>query len=113
MRKNEHGFSGIEALLIVLVLVMIGGVAFNLYRRNHQVDSTVATPAVTTAKTSKTAAIPAATNGSTASIANLTSLDASSESSIDAKYSSGDQSTAAVANSAAAGIGGAYDESSL
>ena len=101
MTTTERGFSHIEGLLILVVLVVIGAVGYGVMLHGHTVAS-VTTPTKTLS-----------TVGSSQNIDNLTTQDASSESSIDSKYSTSDQTTSQSANNAASNVGGAYDESTL
>ena len=117
MIKIEHGFSAIEGLLVIVVLVVIGGVGYTVLNRGHKtasVDKTATTHAATQPE-SQTAATdkPLAPVGTTESIDSLTTQDINSESSIDSAHSASEQATDQNANSAAANIGGAYNESAL
>jgi len=101
MRSGQNGFSVIEGLLIVAVVAVIGASGYLLYQSHHKPTKTVTATKVTPAV------------GTTESIDSLTAQDASSEAAIDAKHSAAETSAAQSANTAAANIGGGYNESSL
>ncbi|MBC7546785.1 hypothetical protein H7171_03510 [Candidatus Saccharibacteria bacterium] len=115
MRKNEQGFSVIEGLLAVVVLVVISGVGYSIYHRSHSVASTgkASTSSSPAATVDASAAQSIAPIGTTASVDNVTVQDANSESGIDAKHASSDQSSSTNSDGAATDVGGAYNESTL
>jgi prepilin-type N-terminal cleavage/methylation domain-containing protein len=103
MKKYEKGFSAVEVLLVVVILGILGVLGYVAYQAHQKVP----------VSTQSTQAHSAATSGTTQSINTLTAQDITSESSIDTKHSTKDQSTVQGANGAAANIGGSYDESTL
>lgn len=105
MKKKQAGFSVVELLLVLVMVALLVGLGYLFYQRRQK--------AATTTTTSTQSQTVAPTAGTTASIDSLTGQDASSESTIDQKHTSGEGTTAQSANSAAANVGGAYNESSL
>ncbi len=103
--KTERGFSGIEALIIVVIVGVLGGVGYWVYSQNHK-KTPISSSIQTSTPTIKL-------DGTTQSVDNLTNQDANMEASIDGKYENTEQSTARAANQAAQNIGGAYDESTF
>ncbi|OVE78975.1 hypothetical protein BVY00_01585 [bacterium G20] len=105
MKKTSKGFSVIEILLVIILVVLVGGVGYSVYHRNHK------SQAVANQQT-PTQPLPPA-DGTTQSIDSLVAQDAGSESSINTKYSNDDQSTVQGTNGSTADLGGAYNESSF
>lgn len=101
MKKNQAGF--VDMMLVIIIAVLLLGMCYLFYKHRH-----VTKVAPTTAKSQS---IPPAI-GSTAAIDNLTSQEVNNETAVDQKHS-GESATAQSANSAAANIGSAYNESSL
>jgi Tfp pilus assembly protein PilE len=60
--KNENGFTFVEALLIILILAVIGGVGYMVYHNNHK--SKTASVSTTAAKTSTATTSKATTSTS-------------------------------------------------
>lgn len=105
--KKPQGFTALEGILVLAVLVVIGGISYAvLHRASHQAS-------VASSQTSQSTQAPAAPVGTTQSIDNLTAQDATSESAIVTRHTSADQTTAQNTNGAAANLGGAYDESTF
>lgn len=117
MTKTEQGFSVIEGLLVVVVVGVIAGVGYGTLHHKRSVASVN----TDTKSNSQASTLPqtAATNqpivatGTSQSIDDLTTQDASSESSIDSKHSTNDQSTAQNDTNAASDVEGAYNESTF
>lgn len=105
MRKAQEGFTVVEVILVLAVLVVIGGVSYAVLHR--------ASRSVASSQTAPTSQAPAAAVGTTQSIDNLMAQDAASESAIDTRHTSNDQTNAQSTNGAAANVGGAYDESTF
>jgi hypothetical protein len=57
--KNQKGFTAVEGLLIILILVVIGGVGYMVYHNNHKTKTVAAS---TTAAKTKTSSTKTATN---------------------------------------------------
>jgi hypothetical protein len=115
MKNNEQGFSVLEGLLVVVVLVVISGVGYSIYNRSHTVASAGNAAMTSSSATgiAPTTAQPIAPLGTTANVGDLEAQDANSESNIDSKHSNSDQSSAADTANTATDIGGAYNESTL
>jgi hypothetical protein len=58
-KKNEFGFSAVEVLLVILILVVIGGIGYMVYHNDHKTKTVV-----TSAKASSQKA-PSTTSSST------------------------------------------------
>ncbi|MEI7682683.1 MAG: prepilin-type N-terminal cleavage/methylation domain-containing protein [Candidatus Saccharibacteria bacterium] len=110
MKNNQEGFSAIELVVIVVVIALLAGLGFMFFQRKNKSTSSTNSTASTTVKSQFAAPIAA---GTTASIDSLVSKDASSESTIDQKHTASEGTAAQSTSSAAANIGGAYNESSL
>lgn len=107
-KDNSAGFAAVEAVLIVVIIAVIGGVGAYVLKQNNAANHSLSSAS----HADNTAAIPVSA-GTTASIDQLTQLDAQSET--DA-YTAGDtqtQTNTSDANSAVTNVGGAYDETSL
>ena len=82
---QQKGFSSIEILLGILVLVVIGGAVFTVMHKNSttkEASDSTSTPAVAAPK----ATVDASKVGTSTGIDQLTTLDQKSEDSVDAKY---------------------------
>ena len=58
IQKNEKGFSAVEALIILVIVVLIGGVGYLIYKNHHKAAAPLA---VTVTKTTTTKPAPAVT----------------------------------------------------
>ncbi len=123
MKKGQKGFSAIEGLLVLAIVGAVVFVGWYIYHVKHnprtslnksssasQADTT-STP-VAASGTQQTPTI-SSSPGTTSSIDQLTQQDSQSESAINTKYESSDQSTVNNANSAQSNLGGAYNESTF
>lgn len=111
MRKNEFGFMGVIELLVAAIVVgVIGYIAYHYYTKatvsNQNNQATVGASASQVQQY-------AAPTGTTSSIDNLVTQEDTNEAAINAKHSAADQNNAQAANSAAANLGDAYNESSF
>lgn len=104
-KQTEEGF----ALGIILVVIIVVGLAGLIAYRFLTTANTVSSqPSKSTSQAQITA--PA---GTTASIDNLITQDTNSEASINTSYGNSDQTAVQNSNTAADGIGGAYDETAF
>lgn len=112
--NSQKGFSPVFILLVVAIIGLVGTVGYYVYSNNKPAKTvTKTTVTKTTTDTTATDQKTAVPTGTTATIDTLTLQDASGEASIDSKYADTEQTTAQSANSAAASVGGSFDESSL
>jgi uncharacterized protein (UPF0333 family) len=106
LKKNSKmaGFTIIEGLLILVLVVLIVGVgAYVIHKKGKK----------TTAAASVSATNQAASPGSTSSIEQITQQDAQSESNIDGAADSQIQSNLNSSNGSTSNVGGAYNENNL
>src|ERR1700722_1729362 len=38
LKKNEHGFSAVELVLVIIIIVLIGGVSWIVYKNHHKTN---------------------------------------------------------------------------
>lgn len=50
LKRNQHGFSGVELVLIILVIVLLGAAGWFVYKNQHKRTGTHATETSTTAQ---------------------------------------------------------------
>ena len=67
LQKNENGFSAVEIVLVLVIIVLIGAVGWLVYKDNHKntttsAKSTSASTKSSTSTSTKTTTTPAATN---------------------------------------------------
>jgi len=67
LQKNENGFSAVELVLVLVIIVLIGAVGWLVYKDNHKntttsAKSTSASTKSSTSTSTKTTTTPAATN---------------------------------------------------
>ena len=108
LKDNTAGFAAVEAVLLVVILAIIGGVGTYVAQQKHTADSTLAS--------SNSKSVPArtpVTPGSATSIDQLTQKDAQAEANIDKSADSQAQQNAISSNSAVTNVGGSYDETNL
>lgn len=105
MKKAIDGFSVVEAFIVVLIITIAGGTGYVAYRRHH--------PAATANTLDSQPAVTSATPGTAGDIDTINAGDEAAEEHTDTTYSTTEQQNATSTDTAAAGIGGAYDESSL
>jgi hypothetical protein len=112
MKQNEQGFSIIEGLLVLVVLVVVSGVGYGLYNRSHTVASAGNTAASdsSAASIAPSTVLPIAPLGTTANIDDLAVQDANNESNIDSKNTSSDEGSALNTDNAATDVGGSDNE---
>jgi prepilin-type N-terminal cleavage/methylation domain-containing protein len=103
MNKHLKGFSVVELLIVVIIVGLIGAGGYIVYSRN-------ANKAATPSAAPVSSGAPA---GSSQHIEDVNTNDQNAEDTIDNNHISSDQSNIQSTNSAAANIGGAYDESSF
>ena len=107
-KENNAGFAAVEAVLLVVIVAIIGGVGAYVAQQKHTADITL------NSSSSKT--VPAKTPvaaGTTTSIDQLMQQDALAETNIDMAADSQAQQNATSSNSAVTNVGGSYDETSL
>jgi|SRR5665213_2410914 len=105
MRKSERGFSAVEVVVVLAIVLAIGASGYLVYKHHKKaVNSTTANVTQVEANTP---------SGIAQNLTAITIQNASSESSTDSQYSSADSSTAASSNTAASDLGGAYNESNF
>ena len=108
----QKGFSSVEILLGVLVLVVIGGAGYTVMQKNLKTtesNSTSETPVVAAPKSK----VDTTKVGTTAGLDQLTTLDQTAENSVDAKYEATEKTESTSANTAIKNVGGAVNESAL
>jgi hypothetical protein len=96
-------------VLFALAIVSVGALGFIAV--HHIMTKSSSPVASTTPAQSSTQQSVAPAVGTTASIDALTTADAASEASINTKYEQADQTSVDTTNKAAAGVEGAFDES--
>ena len=106
MRQTEQGFTVIEGILVIVVLVVIAGVGYATFNVNSKA-------ATKDQFSSATAPITTASTSSIQNIDTLTAQDANNESTIDSTHAVSDQTSAQSSSNAAANVGGSFDESAL
>jgi cytoskeletal protein RodZ len=106
-RRGRHaaGFTTIELLILLIAFGGVLSAGYFVYHSNQRKN----TASITDHGQQSTAVTP----GTTQSIDANAAKDAQSESSIDSRHSASDQTDVQSVNTAANGLGGAYDESSL
>jgi len=107
-KDNNAGFAAVEAVLLVVILAIIGGVGAYVAQQKHAADATL-----TSASAKATQVKTPVTAGTTASIDQLTRQDAQTEANIDKSADSQTQQNATSSNSAVTNVGGAYNETNL
>jgi type II secretory pathway pseudopilin PulG len=98
-KNKETGFAGLEALLVVFIVLVIA--AMGVYVLHRHSDDKLQ---------SLSSANSSAPSGTSESVSQITALDASSESNIDKSADSNYKQDASSSNSAASNVGGAYNE---
>ena len=99
-KSNQKGIAGIEALLFIILLAAVIGVGFWVVKQRSNARGTNGAKATTSG-------VNPAKAGTTAGIDDLTKAEGDSETAIDQKNESSEQSKATSTNTAQQNIGGA------
>lgn len=103
-KRFKSGFAVVEALLIIVIIGIIGGVGYwVMTQRNGATDT--ATEAAKTLPTSKP--------GTLSAIDQLAGQDSQTETNIGNQYDTQTQTTAQSSNAAASNLGDAYNETNF
>jgi uncharacterized protein HemX len=108
-KLGQAGFGAVEGLMILVIIALIGGVGFYVYKQKSNADSKLSSSVTSTPETkSKVTA-----NGTPESVDQMNQQEADTEKSINDKYQNSDKQSVNSANSAVSGVGDSYNESNL
>ncbi len=108
-KLGQAGFGAVEGLLILVIVGLLGGVGFYVYKQNNDAKSRLSNSSSSaTATKSKVTA-----DGTPESFDQMSQQESDNESSINDKYQNSDKQAVESANSATSSVGDSYDESSL
>jgi uncharacterized protein HemX len=102
-KNKQAGFAVVEALLLIVIVAAVVGVAAFVMHQKHRADQTL---------TSTNTSAGNAPTGTTASVDQLTQQDAKTEASIDNSADASYQQAATSPNGSLGNLGGAYNEAS-
>lgn len=105
---QASGFSAVEAVLVIVVLIGIVGAGYLVLARKHQSASN---SNVSNASTSQPQSPPL--NGTTASVSQISQADTQAETKAESAGDGQTQQSVTGANTAANNVGGAYNENNL
>jgi hypothetical protein len=110
--SNHKGFSTVEALLLVLVIVVVGGAGYMVLKRSKTNNDAVSTPVESSVAANKTT-VDANKVGTTTGVDQLTAIEQTSENSLDTKYEGSEKTDSTSTSKSANDIGGAYNEANF
>ncbi len=108
-KLGQAGFGAVEVVLVLVIVSLIGGVGFYVYKQNNNASSRLSSSkdSSISSKTKITA------NGTPESFDAMSQQEADNEKSINDKYQNSDKQAVNSANSATSSVGDSYDESSF
>ena len=104
-KHRDSGFSVIEGLLVVVIVIAVFGVGAYVLNQKNNADNTFSS-------TGNSVVAPA-TIGSVAAIDKLTQQDSQTETTVDSAADDQTNQNASSADDSLNGVGGSYDESTL
>ena len=112
MRINSKGFSVVEALVVLVVVLAVAGTGYLVYAREHKTTPN-GTTTTSTGTTNTSLASPSGTGNSASDVAGainglVNSLN-TNENTLENQYSASDQSSDSSLNAAATNLGGVYN----